>query len=73
MGSRGGEPVGDIVLRAEVRHMLARKVGSIFGEDGMRKREATNNILSKKLHYLLSYDFGEWYRLYSLCEVVSGN
>ena len=67
---RGGEPVGDFVLETEVRHMLACEVGSIVGDDGMRNIEATNNVLPKELHCLLSRDFGEQHRLYPLGEVV---
>jgi len=66
----GGELVGDFVLGAEVRHMLACEVGSIVGDDGMRNIEATNNVLPKELHCLLSRDFGEQHRLYPLGEVV---
>jgi len=39
----------------------------------MREPEATNNVLPKELHYLLSCDFGERHHLYSLGEVVGGN
>jgi len=62
----GGESVGDHVLRAKVSQMLAREVGSITGDDGMRKLEATSDVLLKAFHYLLSRDFGERYRLYPL-------
>jgi len=60
----GGEPVGDPILGAEVRHILACEVGSIVRDNGMRKPEATNNVLSKEFHYLLSRDFRERHRLY---------
>ena len=72
MGSRGGEQVADLVLRAEVCHMLAREIGSIIGDDGIRKLETTNDVLLKEFHYLLSRDFRERHRLYPLSEVISG-
>jgi len=53
--------------------MLALKVGSIIGNDDIRKLEATNNILPKELYYLLPRDFGERHCLYPLGEVVGGN
>jgi len=59
--------VGDFVHGAKVRHMLAQEVGPIIGDDGMRKPEATNNVLPKDL---LSRDLGERHRLYPLGEVI---
>ena len=52
--------------------MPARKVGSVVGDDSMRKLEVKNDVLPKELHYLLSYDLEEWHRLYPLGEVVGG-
>ena len=62
--------MGVLVLGAKVHHMLAREVGSIVGDDGMRKPEASNDVLPKKFHYLLSCEFGERHRLYPLGEAV---
>ena len=53
--------------------MLTREVGSIVGDDGIRKPEATNNILPEELHYMLSHDFRERHHLYLLRKVVGGN
>ena len=44
--------MSDLVFGAEVRHMLAREVGSLVGDNGMRKPEVTNNVLPKEFHYL---------------------
>ena len=64
--------MGDLILAAEVRRMLACEVGFIVGDNGMRKPEVINNVLQHEFHYLLSFDFGEWHRLYPLGEVVGG-
>ena len=69
---RVGETVDDFVLGAEVGHMLTHEVGSIVGDDNMRKSEATNNVLLKKIHYMLSCDFGERHRLYPFGKVFGG-
>ena len=47
VGSR--EPVGDLVLKVEVGHLLAGKVYPIVGNNGVGEFEATHNILPKKL------------------------
>jgi len=38
---RGEEPVGDLILGTEARHLLARKIGPIVGDDGMKPMRHT--------------------------------
>jgi len=54
-----GEPTGDLILRAEVVHLLAGKLCPIIGDNGLRESEATHDVLSKKLDTQLTSDFGE--------------
>jgi len=68
----GGETVDDLVLGAKVRHMFAREVGFVVGENDMGKPEVTKDVLPKERHYLLSRDLRERHRFYPLGEVVSG-
>ena len=64
------ELIGDPVLGSEARHLLARKVSLIFGDDGIRKPEVAHEILPKKLDNLLPYDIGEHHSFHILSEVV---
>jgi len=41
--------VNDFILGAEARHLPAREVGPVVGDDGMRKLEATYDILPEEL------------------------
>ena len=51
-----GEPMGDLILRAEVGHLLAGKVCPIVGNNGVGTSEATHDVLLKKLDNLLTND-----------------
>ena len=53
--------MGDLILRAEVGHLLAIKVCPVVGDNVVGESEATHNILPMKLDNLLSNDFGEWH------------
>jgi len=64
-----GETVDDPILGAEVCHILAGEVGFMVEDDSMRKPKATNDVLSKELHYLLSRDLEERHHLYPLSEI----
>ena len=68
----GGEPMGDLVFGTEARHLLARKVGLIVGDDGMRNPEVAHNILLEELDNLLTCDFREHHCFHPLSEVVCG-
>ena len=48
MNSRGGESAGDLVLETEVHHFLAREVGPIVGDDGMRKPKVAHDIFVRE-------------------------
>ena len=63
----------DFVLVIKTCHLLAGKVRSIIGDNGMEEPEATHYVLSKELDNLLPGDFREWHCLDDLFgEVVSG-
>ena len=64
--------MSDLVPEVEVGHMFACKVGSILEDDGMRKPEATDDILLEEFHHLLSCDLREQHYLYPFCKVVGG-
>ena len=53
------ESVGNLVLRAEVGHLLAGKVYPFVVDNGVGESRATHNVLSKKLDNLLTSDFEE--------------
>ena len=44
--------MGNLVLGTEARHLLAREVGPIVEDDGMRKPEAAHKICPKELDLL---------------------
>ena len=58
--------MGDLVLGAEADYLLAGKVRSVVG-DGVEEPEATHYVLLEELDNQLFGDFGEWYRLGSIC------
>ena len=63
----------DFILGAETGHLLAGKVPSIVGDDGVGESEAAHYILSEELDNLLPGDFREWHYLDDpFSEVVSG-
>jgi len=55
---RGGETVGNLVFGREARYLPAREIGTVIGDDGMRKPEVTHNVLPEKFDNLLSCDVG---------------
>ena len=67
-----GEPVGDLMLGAEVGHFLAGKVCYVIGDNGVGESEATHDVLPKKPDNLLTSDFGEWHRFDSFGDVIGG-
>ena len=73
MDSRGGETVGDLVLGTEARYSPAREIGSVVGDEAMRKPEAAHDVLSEEFDNLLSCDIRERHCFHPLSEVVSGN
>jgi len=56
---RRGESVGDLVLSVEAGYLLAEKVHSVVGDDGMGEPEAAHYILPEELDNLLLGDFRE--------------
>jgi len=62
----------DFVLRAETSHLLAGKVHTIVGDDGVGESEAAYYILPEELDNLLPSDFEKWHRLDPFGEIVGG-
>ena len=73
MDSKGGEPVGYFILETEARHLLAREVRPIVGDDGMRKAEVTHDIFPEELDNLLPCDDRERHCFHQLSEIVCGH
>ena len=69
----GGESMGDLILRAEARHLQAHKVDPVIGDDGMRQSEVIHNVLPEQFNNLLPCDVGERYCFHPLYEVVRGD
>jgi len=67
-----GEPVGDLILRAKVDHLLAGKVCPIVKDIGVGEFEATHDVLPKKLDNMVTSDFREWHRFDPFGELVDG-
>jgi len=64
--------VGDLVLET-ARYLLARKIGPVVGNDGMRKPEATHEVLPEGFDNLLPFDVGKRHCFHPLSEVVCGD
>ena len=67
-----GDPVGDLVFRIEVSHLLVGKVYPIVIDNGVGKSKVTHDVLPKKLNSLLTSNFGEWHRFNPFGEVIGG-
>jgi len=52
--------------------LLAGKVCSVVGDNGVGESEATHDILPKKLDNLLISDFRKWHCFNPFGEVVGG-
>ena len=65
--------MGDLLLGTEACHLLAREVGPIVGDDGVRKPEVAHDILPEELDNLLPCDVGERHCFHPLSEVVCGH
>ena len=61
---------GDLVLGTEAGYLLAGKVSSVVGDDGVGEPEAARYVLLEKLDNLMLCDFREWHCLDPLGEVV---
>ena len=58
----------DLVLGTKALHLLAREVGPIVEDNGVRKPKATRNIFPEELDNLLLCDIGEWHYFHPLSE-----
>ena len=67
------ETVGDLILETEACYLLTHEIGPDVRNDGMRKPEATHDILPEKFNNLMPCDVGERHCLHPLSEVVSDN
>ena len=56
--------VRDLVFGAQARHLPARKVGPVVGDDSMGKSELTHDVLLEEHNNLPHCDIGERYCLY---------